>query len=175
MKYTSQPRTLLCLSPQNRRKVIKCIDKENHIRPPVHEELSKEILTSLHDSQLKTSKQWFNREKESQIVSNNELYERMKLLDIEEFNQEDFKRKEYDSYSLILYKTLVTEVNLQRRELKYLSLFGDKWRSTDEDFTIKQRIDTSLSRIERFSNRERDFKKKYFQNSNYLIKGIDIM
>jgi len=175
MKYTSQPRTLLCLSPQNRRKVTKCVDRENHIRPPVHEELREEILTPLHDSQLKTSKQWFNKEKENQIVSNNELYERMKLLAIEEFNQEDFKRKEYDSYSLILYKTLVTEVNLQRRELKYISLFGDKWRSTGEDFRIKQRIDISLSRIERFSKRERDFKKKYFQDSNYLIKGIDIM
>ena len=175
MKYTSQPRTLLCLSPQNRRKVIKCVNKQNRIRPPVHEELREEISTPLHDSQLKTSKQWFNREKENQIVSNNELYERMKLLAIEEFNQEDFIRKEYDSYSLILYKTLVTEVNLQRRELKYISLFGDKWRSTDEDFMIKQRIDTSLGRIERFSKRERYFKKKYFQDSNYLIKGIDIM
>tara|TARA_B100000287_G_scaffold212348_1_gene200489 strand:- start:3375 stop:3875 length:501 start_codon:yes stop_codon:yes gene_type:complete len=162
---TTNTRTLVCLAPKNRRKVVKCIHKQNG---DVNNE-------QIHDSQLKKSKEWSIREKQNQNNINNELYNRMQLLASKEFNQEDFKRREYDSYSLILYKTLITEINLQRRELKYLSLFGDKWRSTDEVFRIEQRINTSLSRIERLKNRERDFKEKYFQDSNYLIKGIDIM
>tara|TARA_B100000401_G_scaffold427738_1_gene359614 strand:+ start:1694 stop:2194 length:501 start_codon:yes stop_codon:yes gene_type:complete len=162
---TTNTRTLVCLAPKNRRKVVKCIHKQNG-------DANNE---QIHDSQLKKSKEWSIREKQNQNNINNELYNRMQLLASKEFNQEDFKRREYDSYSLILYKTLITEINLQRRELKYLSLFGDKWRSTDEVFRIEKRINTSLSRIERLKNRERDFKEKYFQDSNYLIKGIDIM
>ena len=58
--------------------------------------------------------------------------------------------------------------------MKYVSLFGDSWRSKDELFRIEQRIDISTIRIGRFKSRERAFKKKIFQDENYIIKGIDI-
>jgi len=193
MKCTSHTRTLVCLTPKNHRKVVKCMGVKK--RPPlssIHEEIKEETI---HDSQLKCSKQWFNREKEvplsshiinnlssldsSQLIYNNEpyandLYERMQLLAREEYSQEDFRRQTYDSYSLILYQHLITELNIQRLEMKYISLFGDKWRNKDELYRIEQRIDTSTIRIGRFKSRERAFKKKYFQDENYIIKGIDI-
>ena len=177
MKCTSHTRTLVCLAPRNRRKVVKCMSVKK--RPPpslVREEIKEETI---HDSQLKSSKQWFNNEKEIQIVYNtepytNDLYERIQLLAREEFSQEDFRRQTYDSYSLILYQHLITELNIQRLEMKYVSLFGDKWRTKDELYRIEQRIDTSTIRIGRFKSRERAFKKKYFQDENYIIKGIDI-
>lgn len=177
MKCTSHTRTLVCLAPRNRRKVVKCMSLKK--RPPpslVREEIKEETI---HDSQLKSSKQWFNNEKEIQRVYNNEpytndLYERMQLLAREEFSQEDLRRQTYDSYSLILYQHLITELNIHRLEMKYISLFGDKWRSKDELYRIEQRIDTSTIRIGRFKSRERAFKKKYFQDENYIIKGIDI-
>jgi len=180
MKCTSHTRTLVCLTPKNRRKVVKCMSVKK--RPPpsvVREEIKEETITPIHDSQLKSSKQWFNREKEIQQLYNNEpytndLYERMQLLAREEYSQEDFRRQTYDSYSLILYQHLITELNLQRLEMKYVSLFGDKWRTKDELYRIEQRIDTSTIRIGRFKSRERAFKKKYFQDENYIIKGIDI-
>ena len=177
MKCTSYTRTLVCLAPRNRRKVVKCMSLKK--RPPpslVREEIKEETI---HDSQLKSSKQWFDNEKEIQRVYNtepytNDLYERMQLLAREEFSQEDLRRQTYDSYSLILYQHLITELNIQRLEMKYISLFGDKWRSKDELYRIEQRIDTSAIRIGRFKSRERAFKKKYFQDENYIIKGIDI-
>tara|TARA_X000000368_G_scaffold321261_1_gene258430 strand:- start:186 stop:608 length:423 start_codon:yes stop_codon:yes gene_type:complete len=140
----------------------------------MYEEIKEETIIPIHNSQLKDSKQWFRSEIEKQNDHNNELYNRMQLLAREEFNQEDFKRQEYDSYSLVLYQHLITELNLQRLELKYISLFGDNWRSKDELYRIEQRIDTSTIRIGRFKSRERAFKKKYFQDENYIIKGIDI-
>jgi len=177
MKCTLHTRTLTCLAPKNHRKVVKCMGVKK--RPPpssMREELKEETI---HDSQLKYSKQWFNREKEVQLIYNNEpyandLYERMQLLAREEYSQEDFRRQTYDSYSLILYQHLITELNIQRLEMKYISLFGDKWRNKDELYRIEQRIDTSMIRIGRFKSRERAFKKKYFQDENYIIKGIDI-
>ena len=174
MKCTTHTRTLLCLSPKNHRRVVKCVSTQKRVPPPMYEEIKEETITPIHNSQLKDSKQWFRSEIEKQNDHNNELYNRMQLLAREEFNQEDFKRQEYDSYSLVLYQHLITELNLQRLELKYISLFGDNWRSKDELYRIEQRIDTSTIRIGRFKSRERAFKKKYFQDENYIIKGIDI-
>ena len=180
MKCTSHTRTLVCLAPRNRRKVVKCMSVKKRPTPSVvREEIKEETITPIHDSQLKTSKQCFDNEKEIQRVYNtepytNDLYERMQLLAREEFSQENFRRQTYDSYSLILYQHLITELNLQRLEMKYISLFGDKWRTKDELYRIEQRIDTSTIRIGRFKSRERAFKKKYFQDENYIIKGIDI-
>jgi len=177
MKCTSHTRTLLCLAPKNRRKVSKCVNiggTASSRPPPVYEEMKEELIRPIHDSQLKDSKQWGKNEIENQNDHNNELYRRMQLLAHEECSQEDFRRQTYDSYSLILYQSLITELNLQRRELKYITRFGDIWRSKDELYRINQRIDTSSIRIERFKSRERAFKKKYFQDENYIIKGIDI-
>ena len=174
MKCTSHTRTLSCLAPKNRRRVVKCVNKQKHVPPPMYEEIKEKSIIPIHDSQLKDSKQWEKDEIENQNKHNNELYKRVQLLAREEFNEEDFKRQEYDSHSLLLYKSLITELNLQRHELKYISLYGDKWRSKDELYRIKQRMDTSANRIGRFKNRERAFKKKYFQDENYIIKGIDI-
>ncbi len=174
MKCTSHTRTLVCLAPKNRRRVVKCVSTQKRVPPPMYEEIKEETIIPIHNSQLKDSKQWFRSEIEKQNDHNNELYNRMQLLAREEFNQEDFKRQEYDSYSLVLYQHLITELNLQRLELKYISLFGDNWRSKDELYRIEQRIDTSTIRIGRFKSRERAFKKKYFQDENYIIKGIDI-
>ena len=150
MKCTTHTRTLVCLTPRNRRKVVKCMSVKK--RPPpslVREEIKEETI---HDSQLKSSKQWFDNEKEIQRVYNtepytNDLYERMQLLAREEYSQEDFRRQTYDSYSLILYQHLITELNIQRLEMKYISLFGDKWRTKDELYRIEQRIDLSLIHI----------------------------
>jgi len=174
MKCTTHTRTLVCLAPKNRRRVVKCVSTQKRVPPPMYEEIKEETIIPIHNSQLKDSKQWFRSEIEKQNDHNNELYNRMQLLAREEFNQEDFKRQEYDSYSLVLYQHLITELNLQRLELKYISLFGDNWRSKDELYRIEQRIDTSTIRIGRFKSRERAFKKKYFQDENYIIKGIDI-
>tara|TARA_B100001175_G_scaffold4806_1_gene3788 strand:+ start:1404 stop:1703 length:300 start_codon:yes stop_codon:yes gene_type:complete len=99
----------------------------------------------------------------------------MQLLAYEEFNHEDFKRREYDSYSLVLYRTLITETTLQRRNLKYTAMFGDKWKNNDNIHEIRRRINDSLCECERLKNRERKFKEKYFQDPNYLIKGIDTL
>lgn len=168
MKCTSHTRTLVCLAPKNRRKVVKCMSVKKRSPPSlVREEKKEETITPIHDSQLKTSKIWSDEFKD-------ELYKHAQKLAYEEFNQDDFKRQEYDSYSLVLYQHLITELNLQRREMKYVSLFGDSWRSKDELFRIEQRIDISTIRIGRFKSRERAFKKKYFQDENYIIKGIDI-
>ena len=64
----------------------------------------------------------------------------MQLLAYEEFNHEDFKRREYDSYSLVLYRTLIAETTLRRRNLKYTAMFGDKWTNklskTKQDYIV---------------------------------------
>ena len=62
----------------------------------------------IHDSQRKDSKRW-SESGEKDGVS--QLYKRMKLLAYQEFQFRDFKRDEYDSYCLILYKTMILTPN----------------------------------------------------------------
>ena len=128
----------------------------------------------IHNSQLKDSKRW-SENGEKSGANHNAIYNRMQLLAYEEFNHEDFKRREYDSYSLVLYRTLIAETTLQRRNLKYTAMFGDKWTNNDNIHEIRRRINDSLCECERLKNRERKFKEKYFQDPNYLIKGIDTL
>lgn len=128
----------------------------------------------IHNSQLKDSKRW-SENGEKSGVNHNVIYNRMQLLAYEEFNHEDFKRREYDSYSLVLYRTLIAETTLQRRNLKYTAMFGDKWKNNDNIHEIRRRINDSLCECERLKNRERKFKEKYFQDPNYLIKGVDTL
>ena len=57
MKCTTHTRTLVCLAPRNRRKVVKCMSVKKRPAPSlVREEIKEETI---HDSQLKSSKQWF--------------------------------------------------------------------------------------------------------------------
>ena len=61
-------------------------------------DMSQELLA--WSSQLKTSKIWSDEFKD-------ELYKHAQKLAYEEFNQDDFERQEYDSYSLVLYQHLL--------------------------------------------------------------------
>ena len=133
----------------------------------------------IHDSQKKDSKNWPENGKKN---GESQLYQRMKTLAYEEFCYDDFKREEYDSYSLVLYRTLLNELEYERRNLKYINLFGEKWRKMSrkqDNFThedrlteIQVRIYESVNRCEEFLNKEREFKKKYFNDENI---NIDIM
>ncbi len=131
----------------------------------------------IHDSQKKDSKLWPENGKENGV--NNKLYQRMKTLAYEEFCHEDFEREEYDSYSLVLYRTMLNELEYERRNLKYINLFGEKWRKMSrkqDNFThedrlteIQVRIYESVNRCEEFLNKEREFKRKYFNDENINI------
>jgi hypothetical protein len=99
----------------------------------------------------------------------------MQILAQEEFSYDDFKRREYDSYSLILYDTLIKETNLQKRNLKYTTFFGDKWRNQDDIIKIRENIKYSMNNCKKFKSKERTFKKKYFQDQNYIIQDIDTL
>ena len=132
----------------------------------------------IHDSQKKESKLWPENGKENGA---NKLYQRMKTLAYEEFCYDDFKREEYDSYSLVLYRTMLSELEYERRNLKYINLFGEKWRkmSRQDNFThedrlteIQVRIYESVNRCEEFLDKEREFKIKYFNDENI---NIDIL
>ena len=134
----------------------------------------------IHDSQRKDSKRWSdNGEKNGE----SQLYKRMKLLAQREFELRDFQRDEYDSYCLILYKTMMNEIEYERLNLKYRAMFGDKWSNLSKENDeilyeyelnkIQIRVNESINRCEEFKCKEREFKKKYFQDPNYLIKGID--
>jgi len=107
----------------------------------------------------------------------------MKTLAYEEFCYDDFKREEYDSYSLVLYRTMLNELEYERRNLKYINIFGEKWRKmprkqnnfTHEDrlTEIQVRIYESVNRCEEFLDKEREFKRKYFNDENINIDIID--
>ena len=165
-------RTLVCLSPKNRRKVVKCINKPMEDAERRGGEASKK---EIHDSQKKESKR---------LPENrgDQLYNRMKTLAYEEFCHKDFSREEYDSYSLVLYRTMLNELAYERRHLKYTTLFGDKWRHLtinkdpfiyDKKLNdIQVRINESIVRCEEFLEKEREFKKKYFSDEHI---DLDIM
>ncbi len=159
-------RTLVCLAPKNRRKVVKCINKSLEDAERRGGEASKK---EIHDSQKKESKR---------LPENrgDQLYNRMKTLAYEEFCHKDFNREEYDSYSLVLYRTMLNELSYERRHLKYTTLFGDKWRHLtlnkdpfiyDKKINdIQDRINESIMRSEEFLEKERKFKKKYFSDEH---------
>ena len=133
----------------------------------------------IHDSQKKDSKRWLeNGEKNG----GNQLYNRMKTLAYEEFCHRDFKREEYDSYSLVLYRTMLNELTYERRNLKYTTIFGDKWRQLSKNKDpflydkklndIQSRINESIIRCEEFLEKEKEFKKKYFKDENINFDDI---
>ena len=176
-RVITHTRTLVCLAPNNRRKITKCINEQMRDveRKRYEEESNIKSTKIIHDSQLKASKRWLENGEKSEVIHTNELYEQMQKLANEDFSRDDFKRQEYESYSLFLYKMLITETNLQRRDLRYTDMFGDKWIKNDEIFKIQERINASMNRCGEFKSKERVFKKKYFQDHNYLIKGIDVL
>ena len=108
----------------------------------------------------------------------NLINERMNTMAREQLYFDDYERSEYDSYSLILYKLLLEDLTYQRRELQYSTIFGDKWRKTSTNkidlINIQVNIHEVEQRCNNFKIKERKFKKKYFQDENYIIKGIDI-
>jgi len=134
----------------------------------------------IHDSQRKDSKRWSDSGEKN---GESQIYKRMKLLAQREFELRDFQRDEYDSYCLILYKTMMNEIEYERLNLKYRAMFGDKWSNLSKENDeilyeyelnkIQIRVNESINRCEEFKCKEREFKKKYFQDPNYLIKGID--
>jgi hypothetical protein len=77
---------------------------------------------------------------------------------------------------------MLNELEYERRNLKYISLFGEKWRKMSrkqDNFThedrlteIQVRIYESVTRCEDFLDKERKFKKKYFDDENI---DIDLM
>ena len=139
----------------------------------------KQEKVEIHNSQLKDSKRWSENGEKSGA---NQLYNRMKTLAYEEFCHIDFKREEYDSYSLVLYRTMLNELAYERRNLKYTTIFGDKWRQLSknkEPFLydkklndIQSRINESIIRCEEFLEKEKEFKKKYFKDENINFDNI---
>lgn len=133
----------------------------------------------IHDSQKKDSKRWLD---DGEKNGGNQLYNRMKTLAYEEFCHRDFNREEYDSYSLVLYRTMLNELAYERRNLKYTTIFGDKWRQLSknkEPFLydkklndIQSRINESIIRCEEFLEKEKEFKKKYFKDENINFDNI---
>ncbi len=167
-------RTLVCLAPKNRRKVVKCINKPMEDSERRGGEASN---TEIHDSQKKESKCWpYN------VDNHNQLYNRMKTMAYEEFCHKDFNHEEYDSYSLVLYRTMLNELAYERRNLKYTTIFGDKWRHltiNNDPFLydkklndVQNRINESIIRCEEFLVKEREFKKKYFNDENINFDNI---
>ena len=178
--YTYTPMTINSLSARQQINSVKMyresygVCQKNTKMISCNQKHPRKKVKKIHDSQLKDSKRWSeNGEKNGEI--HNLLYTRMQILAQEEFNYDNFKRREYDSYSLILYNTLVTETNLQKRDLKYTNIFGDKWRNQDDISKIRERINDSLNECENFKSKERAFKKKYFQDQNYIIQDIDTL
>lgn len=80
---------------------------------------------------------------------------------------------------------MMNEVEYERLNLKYRAMFGDKWSNLSKENDeilyeyelnkIQIRINESINRCEEFKNKERAFKEKFFQDPNYLIKGIDTL
>jgi hypothetical protein len=71
---------------------------------------------------------------------------------------------------------MLNELAYERRNLKYTTLFGDKWRylTLNKDPFIydkklkdtQVRINESIVRCEEFLEKERKFKKKYFSDEH---------
>ena len=143
------------------------------------QEPQKNHKEEIHDSQRKDSKRWSDVGEKN---GGNQLYNRMKILAYEEFCHRDFKREEYDSYSLVLYRTMLNELTYERRNLKYTAIFGDKWRQLSKNKDpflydkklndIQSRINESIIRCEEFLEKEKEFKKKYFKDENINFDNI---
>ena len=154
-------------NPKNTTMKISCVQEP-------HEKGGK-----IHDSQKKDSKRWLGN---GGINGENQLYNRMKTLAYEEFSHKDFNREEYDSYSLVLYRTMLNELEYERRNLKYTTIFGNKWRHLSKNKDpflydkklndIQIRINESIGRSEEFLEKEREFKKKYFSDENINLDII---
>ena len=147
--------------------------RTNHVISCAREPLDEP--PEIHDSQRRDSKLWLTDGEKS---GENLLRERMNTMAREQLYFDDYERSEYDSYSLILYKLLLEDLKYQRRELQYSTIFGDKWRKSSTNkidlTTIQINIHEVEQRCNNFKIKERHFKKKYFQDENYIIKGIDI-
>ncbi len=167
-------RTLVCLAPKNRRKVMKCINKPMEDAERRGGEASKR---EIHDSQKKESKRL-----PENVNNQNQLYKRMKTLAYEEFCHKDFIHEDYDAYSLVLYRIMLNELEYERRNLKYTTIFGDKWRKLSKENDnilyeyelnkIQTRVNESINRCEEFLEKEREFKKKYFKDENIDFDNI---
>ena len=147
--------------------------RTNHVISCVREPLNEP--PEIHDSQKRESKLWLTDGEKSGA---NLLRESMNTIAREKMCLDDYERNEYDSYSLVLYKLLLDDLKYQRRELQYSAIFGDKWRKTPVNKSNLLNIHTRIYEVEKsckdFIKKERKFKKKYFQDENYIIKGIDI-
>ena len=147
--------------------------RANHVISCAREPLNEP--PEIHDSQRRDSKHWLADGEKSGA---NLLRERMNTLAREQLYFDDYESSEYDSYSLILYKLLLEDLTYQRRELQYSTIFGDKWRKSSTNKIDLTNIQISIHEVEQrcnnFKVKERHFKKKYFQDENYIIKGIDI-
>ena len=79
------------------------------------------------------------------------------------------------SYFINFYLRIL---RIKERELQYSTIFGDKWRKSPTNKIDLTNIQISIHEVEQrcnnFKIKERKFKKKYFQDENYIIKGIDI-
>lgn len=178
--YTYTPMTIKSLSVRQQINSVKMyresygVCQKNTKMISCNQKHPRKKVRKFHDSQLKDSKR-LSENGESNGVIHNSLYTRMQILAQEEFSYDDFKRREYDSYSLILYDTLIKETNLQKRNLKYTTFFGDKWRNQDDIIKIRENIKYSMNNCKKFKSKERTFKKKYFQDQNYIIQDIDTL
>jgi len=147
--------------------------RTNHVISCVQEPLNEP--PEIHDSQKRESKLWLT---DGEKNGANLLRESMNTLAREQMCFNDYERGEYDSYSLVLYKLLLDDLKHQRRELQYSNIFGDKWRKTPTNKSNLLNIHRRIYEVEKsckdFIKKERAFKKKYFQDENYIIKGIDV-
>ena len=147
--------------------------RTNHVISCVREPLDE--TPEIRDSREKDFKLWLTGGEKNGA---NLLRERMNTMAREQLYFDDYESSEYDSYSLILYKLLLEDLTYQRRELQYSTIFGDKWRKSSTNKIDLTNIQISIHEVEQrcnnFKIKERKFKKKYFQDENYIIKGIDI-
>ena len=77
---------------------------------------------------------------------------------------------------------MLNELSYERRNLKYTTIFGDKWRKLSKENDnilyeyelnkIQNRINESIMRCEEFLEKEREFKKKYFKDENINFDNI---
>ena len=77
---------------------------------------------------------------------------------------------------------MLNESAYERRNLKYTTIFGDKWRHltiNNDPFLydkklndVQNRINESIIRCEEFLVKEREFKKKYFNDENINFDNI---
>ena len=141
----------------------KNLTRTNHVISCVREPLNEPL--EIHDSQKRESKLWLTDGEKSGA---NLLRESMNTLAREQMCLDDYERNEYDSYSLVLYKLLLDDLKYQRRELRKTPV------NNSNLLNIHRRIYEAEKSCKDFIKKERAFKKKYFQDENYIIKGIDI-